>query len=144
MRIEKELETCGDKIPYSNHKLYFITYKVADNQKGVTYSPFLNLSHLNNPDTVFVELGKLMDVDFLKENNIEFIFYHHKVIPIGLVDFIGTNNHGKALHVMVSNESDYVFANEWLKNIDKAISIKYRALEFTDQFSSNSIVKLIY
>lgn len=89
-----------------------------------------------------MNLFKLNDENFLKENDIEYIKDDDNIIPIGIVDFQVSNRerYTKDILSCMAHESDELYkCNKIIDNIIKAIKIKYESEVFTKRFATNKL-----
>lgn len=96
-----------------------------------------NTENLVDPRTSYITIENLNNEKFLKEHDIEYIIEENKetkekaIIPIGLFEFHYSNYSELLLwHI---GDKDLYKVEDIIKNIEKAIQIKYKALKFTNR-----------
>lgn len=135
MYIEKE---------YSHHRKDFVDYFClnitvkTNSQSCVTF--LRNTDNLVDKDSVWISIENLANEEFLKQNDIEYTVEENQstkekdIIPIGLFEFNDNDKfrYGELLLWHVGSKD--LYKSEYIvKNIEKAIKIKYEALKFKDK-----------
>ncbi|WP_010236305.1 hypothetical protein [Clostridium arbusti] len=128
MKIVKSFETYTTK----SIKYYGVVYH-TDDYKSI----FINTDNITEEkDSVWVNIDNLLDESFLKEHNIDYIIEDENVIPIGIVDFVDNKYYSEKVCIWNHNKVTLYKANQILKNIDRAIEIKYEAIKFVNKFNN--------
>lgn len=82
-------------------------------------------------DFGYLDLFALEDEKFLKDANIEFIKDEKgNIIPIGIVDFQNGYKKSGILRLSFDRNAELYKVPDILSNIEKAIKIKYKAINF--------------
>ncbi|MCD2345799.1 hypothetical protein [Clostridium guangxiense] len=138
---------------YSHNRKDFIDYfcvKIRVITNSQTSIPFLRKTDdLVDKGTRWINIKNLNDKEFLKQKNIDYIendnevIKEKEIIPIGLFNFNDEDNfnYGELLLWYVGSEDSYK-AEYIIKNIEKAIKIKYEALKFKDKCIKNEKEKI--
>lgn len=142
MEIRKEYHSFH-KIGSYIKNIYGIRYSVYENDKVI--SCFLNSENLFEPDTRWVSLNKLNQIEFLEEHKIEYIVEEKEqknIIPIGIVDFTNSQDYYFAeLNVFNNDGKELYKANQFMKNIERAVEIKYEAIKFKNKFKDRDFTE---
>ena len=94
---------------------------------------FMDTSEIVEPNTMWIDINKLYNEDFLKEHKIDYVLEgeNKNIIPIGLVDFTNDSEYSKiALNICNFKGVELYKSNQVIKNIERAIEIKYEAMKF--------------
>ncbi|WP_315112936.1 hypothetical protein [Clostridium intestinale] len=144
MKIVKEFRYGGD----FSKKYYAVRFTVMDREDRSMYI-FLENRNLFKENTVYIDINNLNIQEFYEKNNIEYVIEKEEngnvnIIPIGLVDFIDEETYrASSLGVCNFDGNSLENANKILKNIDKAIELKYEALKFVNKFKARNNVEEI-
>lgn len=142
MIIRKEFEKYN-KSNWEDGYVYIIKYNC---NKGYI---FINNKNIKEKDIAFINILNLVDIDFLEEHNIDYIFdKDNKIIPVGIVNFINNNENEQkynsmSLKLMCDDEEKLYRCNEIMEYIDKAIQIKYEAVKFVEKVGSSQEIELV-
>ena len=135
MNIVRRLEKIKDS--ESNHNpIYSIQIVVED--KTIRQSIFISVREIVESDTVWININNLNNEDFLKQHRIDYILEGEdkNIIPIGLVDFTNPEKYNMAeLNIWNCKGVELHKSNQIIKNIERAIKIKYEAITFINRFN---------
>lgn len=136
MNIEMTFQKYRDK--NSLRKMIYGVTIVVKNE-DIIQSVFIDTGKMFDPDTVWIDINKFNDENFLKENEIEYILEgkDKNIIPIGLVNFTDPRvYYSNELNIWNRKEIELHKSNQIIKNIERAIQIKYEAVKFTNRFGN--------
>lgn len=141
MNIVKTLEKYREKDSY-NKFIYGIIIAVKD---GTAFqNVFVDTTKLLDVDTVWININNLNSEEFLTEHGIEFILEgkDKNIIPLGLIDFLKPREYcHNELNIWNRDGIELHKANQIIKNIERAIEIKYEAVKFINRFSEVGLTK---
>ncbi|URZ07552.1 hypothetical protein [Clostridium felsineum] len=136
MKVEKRYST-----DQYNEKFY-ISFTIKDYFDG----GIIDCENLVDKHTRYININNINDVKFLQDNNIDYIEETYnstnetQIIPIGLFDFNGSPKHTYTqLLVYNCDGKDLYKSEQIIGNIEKALRIKYRALEFKNKCKANNV-----
>lgn len=120
---------------------YGITIEVLDGKEP--QKVFFDQSNFFDFDHKWIDINKLSDEDFLHQHHIEIIKDEHgNIIPIGLIDFINKSKYnGEQLYLVNYKDENLYKLNQIIKNIEKAIKMKYEAVKFINRFNIDGSVR---
>jgi len=136
MDIIKTFEKFTDKESMCKN-IYGISIVVK--KSSVVQNVFVETSKMIEANTSWIDINKLNDESFLIEHKIDYILEgkDKNIIPIGLVDFTQPKEYSfSELNIWNSKCADLHKANQILKNIERAIQIKYEAVKFINRFDN--------
>ncbi|WP_372999785.1 hypothetical protein [Lutispora sp.] len=126
--------------------LYCVCYQVLDDNDKV-FSKFKDLRQFYEPDTEYIDINKLNSVKFLEDNNIEYIIEGKEdknIIPVGIIDFTKTKDYYSGeLSIFNFDNVDLHKSNQIMKNIERAIELRYEAVKFVQKFGKDCRVEII-
>lgn len=128
MVIKRKIEKYGRDI--------FISY-VADRPV------FKDMKKYNIKDYAYMNLFNVVDEDFLRENNIEYIKDDEKIIPIGLIEFqrIRRDEYcSYSLDLMIDVANDLYKVADIFESIKEAIKIKEKYYDFVELVNKNESI----
>jgi len=140
MNIKIEKEKNFYRMNYNNNCWYGINISIEDD-KAVPI--ILRQYEFNEEDTVYMNIFKLNDEEFLKENNIAYLVKDDNIIPIGLIDFQRNDRRCNStnLSLICTSKDKLYLCESIIKNIVEAIRIKYKSIEFDNTFEKDKSVE---
>ena len=119
----------------SLYPMFGIKFTIKD--ETMVQRVFIDTSEIVEPNTMWIDINKLCNEDFLKEHKIDYVLEgeNKNIIPIGLVDFTNESEYSKiALNICNFKGVQLYKSNQVIKNIERAIEIKYEAMKFIEIF----------
>lgn len=104
---------------------------------------FKDMKKYNIKDYAYMNLFNVVDEDFLRENNIEYIKDDEKIIPIGLIEFqrIRRDEYcSYSLDLMIDVANDLYKVADIFESIKEAIKIKEKYYDFVELVNKNESI----
>lgn len=114
-----------------------VNYYISYESSGICI--FYNMEKFMIENSVFTDLFSVVNEEFLKANNIEYIKEENEIIPIGLIDFQNRNNK-YSLDLMVTSKDELYKVPDILNSIEKAIKIKAKYFTFKEVVKAGETV----
>lgn len=134
------LQICYEKYTEARYRgFYAILIECDNNKNDKFFSPFF-YSQLISEDNAWIDAEKLLSEEYLHINNIEYFIDEdtNQIIPIGIVEFCKENGKNDLTLAFYETKSLYK-ADQVLKNILKAIEIKYKTYDLAQKCLSRYV-----
>lgn len=134
------IQICYEKYTEArNGGFYAILIECDNNKNNKSFAPFY-YTQLISEKNIWIDAEKLLAEEYLQTNNVEYIIDKdtEQVIPIGIVEFCKESGKNDLALAFYDTKSLYK-ADQVIKNILKAIEIKYKTYELAQKCLSRYV-----